>query len=181
MSAIRKLFAMAALAAAAFGMVAGPAQTATLEEGQTAVIGEDYTFNTAFRTPDATPIGPIAYVFDFAPAAADAVLTAAFTYVGFPGSTFTGGFLRWSDGVSSVTQALVAGVQTTLAIPLAAAGPNQTLTVGFDKQSGSGILAGGVTVTEDRTAAIPLPASGLLLLGGLGMMALARRRRARTA
>lgn len=177
---LRKLIAAAALAAVA--LFAAPGQQAlastVLGSNQTAVIGEDYTFNTTLVTPTSTPIGPVSYEFAFAPAAANAVLTAAFTYVQLTGS-FAGGFVTWSDGVNSVTQALVAGAQTTLPIPLSAAGPNQTLTVGFASQSGIGVLAGAVLVEADDTVStIPLPASGILLLAGLAGLALARRRAA---
>lgn len=180
---LRKLIAAAALATVA--LFAAPGQqaqaTTVLGSNQTAVIGEDYTFNTTIVTPTSIPIGPVAYTFTFAPAAADAILTAAFSYVQLSG-TFTGGFLSWSDGVTTVTSALVAGAQTTLAIPLSAAGPDQTLTIGFDEQSGIGVLAGGVLVEEDDdVSTIPLPASGLLLLAGLGAIAAVRRRTAKLA
>lgn len=185
---LRKLIAAAALAVVAG--IAAPAQQAqaasVLGSNQTAVIGEDYTFNTTLATPASTPIGPVSYSFTFAPAAANAVLTAGFTYtpINFqflPPGTFTGGFVTFSNGVNSVTQALVAGVQTTVAIPLSAAGPNATLTVGFDSQSGIGVLAGAVLVDEGAVSTIPLPASGLMLLAGLGAAGLIRRRAAKRA
>lgn len=180
---LRKLIAAAALAAVA--LFAAPGQqaqaTTVLGSNQTAVIGEDYTFNTTLVTPTSIPIGPVAYTFTFGSAAANAILTAGFSYVQLTGA-FTGGYLSWSDGVTTVTQALVAGVQTTLAVPLSAAGPNQTLTLGFAKQSGIGVLAGAVVVTEDDTVStVPLPASGILLLAGLGAIGLARRRAAKLA
>ncbi|GEM_PF-4015237 len=174
MSTVRNWLAMAALATATLvGPVAG--QAATMESTQTASVGEDYTFNTVINTPTSVPIGPVSYAFEFTSAATNAILTSTFTYVQLSG-VFTGGFLSWTDGVNTVTQALVANVATKLAVPLAAAGPKQTLTVGFDEQSGTGVLAGGVSVTE-----IPLPASGMLLLGGLGLAAVARRRKPRAA
>ncbi len=190
MSAVRNLLAGVAVAATAlFGAVAG--QAAVLTDTQVAVAGPDYTFNTVLNTPTSAAIGPVSYAFVFTPATADVLLTAAFVYTpvqlpNTPEGTFTGGFVTFSDGINTVTAALVAGVQTTLAVPLAAAGPNQTLTVGFGEQSGFGSLIGLVSAAKDEDegvnasnfAAIPLPASGLLLLAGLGLAGLARRRKA---
>lgn len=177
---LRKLIAAAALATVA--LFAAPGQqaqaTTVLGSNQIAVIGEDYTFNTTIATPAGTAIGPTVYEFTFAPAGVGSVLTATFSYIQLSGS-LTGGFITFGNGVTSLTQALVAGTTGTLSasIPLSAVpGPSQTLTVGFDGQSGTTILAGGVSVT-----AIPLPASGLLLLAGLGAIAVVRRRTARLA
>jgi hypothetical protein len=183
---LRKLFAAAALATVALFAAPGQqAQAATtdLMSNQTAVIGDDYTFNTTIATPTSVPIGPMSYAFTFAPVngGANAMLKATFTYIQLSGA-LTGGYITWGNGVrSSLTQALVAGTDSTVgtliaSIPLSAAGPSRTLTVGFEGQSGTTILGGGVSVT-----AIPLPASGLLLLAGLGAIAVVRRRAAKLA
>lgn len=184
---LRKLFAAAALATVALFAAPGQqAQATTLTDGSTlpAVVGEDYTFNTVVATPTSTPIGPTKYEFTFSPVAggANAVLRATFSYVQLSGS-LTGGYITWGNGITSLTQALVAGTTGTLNafIPLSAAGPNQTLTLGFTGQSGTTIIGGGVTVTADDVSAIPLPASGLLLLAGLGAVGLIRRRAAKLA
>lgn len=180
----RKLIAAAALAAATvFGVPAQQAQAATIANAQTAVIGEDYTFNTVVATQNSTPIGPVKYEFTFSPVAggANAVLTATFSYLQLSGG-LTGGYITWGNGATStLTQALVAGTVGTLtaSIPLSAAGPSRTLTVGFQSQTGTTILGGGVTVAEDKTVStIPLPASGVLLLAGLGAIGLLGRHRA---
>lgn len=183
---LRKLIAAATLATVALFGAPGQQAQAALVDGstQTAVIGDDYTFNTAYATPTSIPIGPTLYTFTFTPASTNKVLTAGFRYTPIdfsflPPGTFTGGFVTWSNGGTPITQALVAGAQTTIAIPLSAAGPSQTLTVGFTSQSGIGALGGAVVVTEDTTVStIPLPASGILLLAGLAGLALARRRAA---
>lgn len=181
---LRKLIAAATLATVALFTAPGQQAQAATNLGviQSASIGNDYTFYTQAIGFNSVPIGPAFYNIAFTPVTGNSTLNAAFTYTpinlplppNVPSGIFTGGFLSWSDGTTTVTEALVAGVETRLAIPLSAAGPNQTLTVGFGSQSGFGVLAGGVSV-----AAIPLPASGLLLLAGLGAIAVVRRRAAR--
>ena len=182
---LRKLIAAAALAAVALFAAPGQqAQATTLVDGSTlpAVIGEDYTFNTVLPTPTSVPIGPVSYAFTFTPGTADTVVTAVFEYSAFLSRgqvPFTGGFVSWSNGGIPITQALVDGVRTTLPIHLSAAGPDQTLTIGFDApgaQTGTGFVVGKVDV-----AAIPLPASGFLLLAGLGAIAVVRRQAVRLA
>jgi hypothetical protein len=175
---LRKLIAAAALATVALFAAPGQqAQAATLAGSQTAVIGLDYTFNTTVPTPTSVPIGPVTYSFDFLPATTgNAVLTASFAFVQFSGA-LSGAFLQWSDGVTTITENLVSGTGIlSRAVPLALGGPKQTLTIGFNNPTGETLVLGVVDVTPGAVSAIPLPASGLLLLAGLGAVVLLRRR-----
>ncbi|WP_246100251.1 VPLPA-CTERM sorting domain-containing protein [Cereibacter sediminicola] len=79
----------------------------------------------------------------------------ALTFVG----TITGGFLKWTD----MPQELTIGGSTFR----------------FDFEDGVCILCGSektITASIEGVNVVPLPAGGLLLIGGLGALALLRRR-----
>ena len=113
--------------------------------------------------------------FDFAAAAIDLPLGLLASNLTLTGTgTLTGAFMSWFDGTNTQTVALAPllgigyGASLTTLLTTTAL---STLTFGW-----TGSSAGRIQVSM-QVAAVPLPAGGLLLLGGLAGLAVLRRRR----
>lgn len=159
-------------AAAAIAFVPALAGAATLDPNNDIVDGGVYNlsngpFNWGIDFEGGDVAGSVEFTFVNDTSATGAASQG--TVLQFTGEFFDGVTAAWTNGESETIASGTTGlfhVTTTIAF-----GASDTLTVSW------GDVTGDFADIDLAVAAVPLPAAGLLLLGGLGAMAASRRKK----
>lgn len=167
-------------AALALGPVAASATTIVNNGGTYDLLADSYFFNGDFEIGDKAG----SYTFDFintASTTASVVFGATVLQVS---AAFKPGVAFLIDGQPSVS--VVAGETTGFVDSFFVdAGETVSILVAFGRVVDTGLFAGGMAdidfALEASVAAVPVPASALLLASAVGGLAFARRRKARAA